>query len=61
MSFLMELLTGNAGRDDHDVGALEGVCQAILIGEIASDFLYSAGEMSKWNQDRKMFKMINRV
>lgn len=31
--------TGNASGDDNDVGAGQGVLQAIVLGEVASDFL----------------------
>ena len=30
-------LTGNAGRDDHDVRASECVLQAVVLGEVALD------------------------
>lgn len=31
--------TGNASGDDNDVGASQGVLQAIILGEVARDFL----------------------
>lgn len=31
--------TGNASGDDNDVGASQGVLEAIILGEVARDFL----------------------
>jgi hypothetical protein len=31
--------TGNASGDDNDVGAGQSVLEAIILGEVASDFL----------------------
>jgi hypothetical protein len=34
-------LTGNTGGDDNDVGPGQGVLEAIILGEVAGDFLYT--------------------
>lgn len=34
-----EILTGNAGRDDNNIGTGQGVLQAIILGKVAGDFL----------------------
>lgn len=31
--------TGNASRDDNNVGASQGVLEAVILGKVASDFL----------------------
>ena len=41
----MRLLTRNTGRDDNNVGTVEGLLQAIVCGEVASDFLNCMSEV----------------
>lgn len=40
--------TGNAGRNDDNVGTSQGVLEAIILGEVARDFLPN-GQQRLWN------------
>lgn len=39
--FLAHVRTRNAGRDNDDIGTSQSVLQAVVFGEISSDFLTS--------------------
>lgn len=52
-SVLVRVRTRNAGRDDNDVGTSEGVLQAVVFGEISSDFL-SVVQPSERNSELQM-------
>jgi hypothetical protein len=39
ISTVSKILTGNAGRNDNNIGTGQGVLQAIILGKVAGDFL----------------------